>query len=115
MFQDNYIRFGFVDMLGRPDIRIGIILVDFEFYFGGIINLIIRPYKRNNFCFGTRIYKINGGSQILCICGYPAFSWNIGGNIYCIYAFVSVSYTHLRAHETDSYLVCRLLLEKKKK
>ena len=23
--------------------------------------------------------------------------------------------THLRAHETDSYLVCRLLLEKKKK
>ena len=28
---------------------------------------------------------------------------------------ISVSYTHLRAHETDSYLVCRLLLEKKKK
>src|SRR5680860_1196363 len=23
----------------------------------------------------------------------------------------AVSYTHLRAHETDSYLVCRLLLE----
>src|SRR5664279_6356116 len=23
-----------------------------------------------------------------------------------------ISYTHLRAHETDSYLVCRLLLEK---
>src|SRR5665647_3897526 len=29
--------------------------------------------------------------------------------------YSSVSYTHLRAHETDSYLVCRLLLEKKKK
>src|SRR5665647_1624426 len=28
--------------------------------------------------------------------------------------YVAVSYTHLRAHETDSYLVCRLLLEKKK-
>src|SRR5680860_216509 len=27
----------------------------------------------------------------------------------------TVSYTHLRAHETDSYLVCRLLLEKTKK
>ena len=26
---------------------------------------------------------------------------------------LTVSYTHLRAHETDSYLVCRLLLEKK--
>ena len=29
--------------------------------------------------------------------------------------FLSVSYTHLRAHETDSYLVCRLLREKKNK
>ena len=26
-----------------------------------------------------------------------------------------VSYTHLRAHETPAHLVCRLLLEKKKK
>src|SRR5674536_196641 len=30
----------------------------------------------------------------------------------CIYA---VSYTHLRAHETPEHIVCRLLLEKKKK
>src|SRR5659263_699029 len=29
--------------------------------------------------------------------------------------YVSVSYTHLRAHETRHDLVCRLLLEKKKK
>ena len=29
--------------------------------------------------------------------------------------FVPVSYTHLRAHETPEHLVCRLLLEKKKK
>eukprot|EP00658_Telonema_sp_P-2_P057222 TRINITY_DN45673_c0_g1_i1.p2 TRINITY_DN45673_c0_g1~~TRINITY_DN45673_c0_g1_i1.p2 ORF type:complete len:133 (-),score=26.15 TRINITY_DN45673_c0_g1_i1:18-416(-) len=28
---------------------------------------------------------------------------------------VSVSYTHLRAHETPEHLVCRLLLEKKKR
>src|SRR5665647_3981625 len=27
------------------------------------------------------------------------------------YTLYTVSYTHLRAHETDSYLVCRLLLE----
>ena len=27
---------------------------------------------------------------------------------------IAVSYTHLRAHETLRYLVCRLLLEKKK-
>src|SRR5665647_3846759 len=31
-----------------------------------------------------------------------------------LYPATPVSYTHLRAHETDSYLVCRLLLEKKK-
>ena len=30
-------------------------------------------------------------------------------------AFRAVSYTHLRAHETVLDLVCRLLLEKKKK
>ena len=35
--------------------------------------------------------------------------------IITLHYFESVSYTHLRAHETDSYLVCRLLLEKKKK
>src|SRR5664279_5145509 len=31
-----------------------------------------------------------------------------------VWTWSPVSYTHLRAHETDSYLVCRLLLEKKK-
>ena len=31
------------------------------------------------------------------------------------YSATSVSYTHLRAHETGRNLVCRLLLEKKKK
>src|SRR5664279_1397087 len=40
------------------------------------------------------------------------------GSARCIVPFIrlrnmgAVSYTHLRAHETDSYLVCRLLLEK---
>eukprot|EP00658_Telonema_sp_P-2_P051169 TRINITY_DN39201_c0_g1_i1.p1 TRINITY_DN39201_c0_g1~~TRINITY_DN39201_c0_g1_i1.p1 ORF type:complete len:128 (-),score=36.14 TRINITY_DN39201_c0_g1_i1:90-473(-) len=32
-----------------------------------------------------------------------------------VYSKSSVSYTHLRAHETPEHLVCRLLLEKKKK
>ena len=31
------------------------------------------------------------------------------------YSYMAVSYTHLRAHETGRNLVCRLLLEKKKK
>src|SRR5665647_3865676 len=39
--------------------------------------------------------------------------YRMGGNafIYGLASSMSVSYTHLRAHETDSYLVCRLLLE----
>eukprot|EP00658_Telonema_sp_P-2_P067403 TRINITY_DN56310_c0_g2_i2.p1 TRINITY_DN56310_c0_g2~~TRINITY_DN56310_c0_g2_i2.p1 ORF type:complete len:233 (+),score=55.38 TRINITY_DN56310_c0_g2_i2:124-822(+) len=32
-----------------------------------------------------------------------------------VHGGVAVSYTHLRAHETPEHLVCRLLLEKKKK
>eukprot|EP00658_Telonema_sp_P-2_P012889 TRINITY_DN14905_c0_g1_i1.p1 TRINITY_DN14905_c0_g1~~TRINITY_DN14905_c0_g1_i1.p1 ORF type:complete len:121 (-),score=14.42 TRINITY_DN14905_c0_g1_i1:8-370(-) len=32
-----------------------------------------------------------------------------------LYSRIAVSYTHLRAHETPEHLVCRLLLEKKKK
>ena len=37
-----------------------------------------------------------------------------GTNVTTLPATVSVSYTHLRAHETVLDLVCRLLLEKKK-
>ena len=36
------------------------------------------------------------------------------GQIVAVGAWVPVSYTHLRAHETVLELVCRLLLEKKK-
>ena len=32
-----------------------------------------------------------------------------------MHQFGPVSYTHLRAHETSLHLVCRLLLEKKKR
>ena len=38
-----------------------------------------------------------------------------GPEIGNIEAHNAVSYTHLRAHETGRNLVCRLLLEKKKK
>ena len=45
-------------------------------------------------------------------------SWALPIQLSCVHwdwgSLRTVSYTHLRAHETDSYLVCRLLLEKKK-
>ena len=42
------------------------------------------------------------------------FDWAAYGDKFAGLTTPAVSYTHLRAHETDSYLVCRLLLEKKK-
>src|SRR5450756_2788410 len=41
-------------------------------------------------------------------------SWSRGRSRSTLRKLCSVSYTHLRAHETRHDLVCRLLLEKKK-
>src|SRR5665647_2429898 len=57
---------------------------------GGPVEFLLRG-------FGDGI--LSGGFNFLLYFGY-------------IIALSAVSYTHLRAHETDSYLVCRLLLEK---
>ena len=46
--------------------------------------------------------------------GFCNYDNNDGGN-HSICCVMAVSYTHLRAHETGRNLVCRLLLEKKKK
>ena len=46
--------------------------------------------------------------------GKPALT-KIDGGLIGDYVIMAVSYTHLRAHETGRNLVCRLLLEKKKK
>src|SRR5678816_1479294 len=43
-----------------------------------------------------------------------AFARRVGDETHLDYLY-AVSYTHLRAHETPEHLVCRLLLEKKKK
>src|SRR5665647_574527 len=42
---------------------------------------------------------------------YKDFTYLLLDEIQNLSGWESVSYTHLRAHETDSYLVCRLLLE----
>ena len=55
---------------------------------------------------------ITVGAVLLCLTGLKLVRfWSVIAGL----SAGSVSYTHLRAHETDSYLVCRLLLEKKKK
>src|SRR5665647_2594957 len=41
--------------------------------------------------------------------GFEKIICNIVANPNIRYLILAVSYTHLRAHETDSYLVCRLL------
>eukprot|EP01015_Nassula_variabilis_P000488 TRINITY_DN1025_c0_g1_i8.p1 TRINITY_DN1025_c0_g1~~TRINITY_DN1025_c0_g1_i8.p1 ORF type:complete len:178 (+),score=39.10 TRINITY_DN1025_c0_g1_i8:73-606(+) len=50
------------------------------------------------------------GSIVASSSGYDGIEFTIGG----LLGAGSVSYTHLRAHETPEHLVCRLLLEKKK-
>ena len=59
-------------------------------------------------CFlrGRGMFKIHLGKR-----GGLGRFLQLGGPQMCI---DSVSYTHLRAHETGRNLVCRLLLEKKK-
>eukprot|EP00658_Telonema_sp_P-2_P067577 TRINITY_DN564_c0_g1_i2.p1 TRINITY_DN564_c0_g1~~TRINITY_DN564_c0_g1_i2.p1 ORF type:complete len:116 (+),score=36.52 TRINITY_DN564_c0_g1_i2:2-349(+) len=52
------------------------------------------------------------------VCPWQVFLWraHVGTPCWPPYsALIPVSYTHLRAHETPEHLVCRLLLEKKKK
>src|SRR5665647_3167356 len=45
------------------------------------------------------------------LCTPEQLDAEIKGVISLVNDVMAVSYTHLRAHETDSYLVCRLLLE----
>ena len=68
---------------------------DWAYYLFSPTNLLLLPFP--NTMLPTAILLIT-------VLKYGLAGWS----------FSSVSYTHLRAHETDSYLVCRLLLEKKK-
>ena len=59
--------------------------------------------------------NIKPNQKVLDIgCGWGSLVIDIAKSTNCeVTGITPVSYTHLRAHETDSYLVCRLLLEKK--
>src|SRR5664279_5669354 len=51
------------------------------------------------------IFPFAGGDSVT----YDRFSGGVANGTVIRVVTVAVSYTHLRAHETDSYLVCRLL------
>src|SRR5680860_1115432 len=58
---------------------------------------------------------LNPNKKLILVTGHRRENFGEGLMHICEALLEPVSYTHLRAHETDSYLVCRLLLEKKKK
>ena len=56
--------------------------------------------------------------ESMAVMGGPWFGWLLALPFYAmelLVGVVPVSYTHLRAHETVLDLVCRLLLEQKKR
>src|SRR5660397_266268 len=65
------------------------------------------PYQRHE------LTTMSPGMRLSC---GPRMSSSKKSAVLCACAgAATVSYTHLRAHETKANLVCRLLLEKKKK
>ena len=60
-----------------------------------------------DYCGGLAFGNPNGASNFIDLFGSAPGGSTVGT--------IAVSYTHLRAHETVLDLVCRLLLEKKKK
>ena len=65
-------------------------------------------------CFGYNEIKENKDTILSCRPHLYTRCGLLGKNEFRN-EFIAVSYTHLRAHETRHDLVCRLLLEKKKK
>src|SRR5678815_3477217 len=75
------------------------------FLFSSLYNSKHLSFETSSFAFST----FNQASfLLLTACITSLFH-------HSLLTFLPVSYTHLRAHETPEHLVCRLLLEKKKK
>src|SRR5665811_578031 len=97
---------------------------------GKVIPVVITVYGDKSFDFVTKtppvavqlleVAKVKKGSQEPNREKIASVSWDQVKTIAAdkmedLNCFTAVSYTHLRAHETVLDLVCRLLLEKKKK
>ena len=78
-------------------------------------NKLTLPFVAAGWIFTMIAFELQGDAWYYGL-GYSLLGTAVGClTLLPFYAIGAVSYTHLRAHETDSYLVCRLLLEKKKK
>src|SRR5450756_3014232 len=73
-----------------------------------VFNTISSPQTAGSAFSITITAKASNGNTVTSYTGRPTLSVSTG-------TISPVSYTHLRAHETRHDLVCRLLLEKKKK
>src|SRR5450756_1822742 len=89
------------------------------------------PEPSSDFCSVLRMSSLKGRSRfksclnamgIFSMASKPSFRSRYMASLICLKRYAgcpssskAVSYTHLRAHETRHDLVCRLLLEKKKK
>src|SRR5680860_1870506 len=73
-----------------------------------ISNSRLIRFDEHSVTFRVKDYRVNGPKR------HTTMTLTTEEFIRRFLIHVPVSYTHLRAHETDSYLVCRLLLEKKK-
>src|SRR5665647_600548 len=73
-----------------------------------------RPYAHLGI-LGAIAFVLQAGNFMMRMYNliYSAKGVAYGASYTDVHITIPVSYTHLRAHETDSYLVCRLLLEKK--
>ena len=91
-------------------IRVGIKEDDKDVICRAETELIMSQLKRKNTDITFKKYSIKQEER----CN-QSNSWLDAVSCAIADGVIAVSYTHLRAHETDSYLVCRLLLEKKKK
>ena len=87
---------------------------DFELVVFDLYDIIIDFLEKKNFM--EKCYDFEKKRGIERIVKAVTNSMKVNDDDSLIVQYIkAVSYTHLRAHETDSYLVCRLLLEKKKK
>src|SRR5665648_1247123 len=77
--------------------------------FEGIVNMPVRIYESKEHEIIVVVSDIPIQPAMSHIVSRALIDWAVSINV------KAVSYTHLRAHETRHDLVCRLLLEKKKK